>query len=195
MANREKRFKAIDMIYAALFAALMAISANMTQFIPPIGGVDITLQTFVALLAGCLLKSRVSVMSMLLYIVVGLAGAPVFAKFSGGLSVIVSPEFGFLLSYIVLVFVMGRMVEKGSSFKPFIFFIAGFVGLFINYLFGTTYMYLAYHFWLSGPKSISLVTYPLVWGWMLLPLVKDVILTMVAGSMTSRIDRVIHKGR
>jgi len=195
MANREKRLKAIDMIYAALFAALMAISANMTQFIPPIGGVDITLQTFIALLAGSLLGSRVSGISMLLYIMVGLAGAPVFAKFSGGLSVMLNPEFGFLLSYIILTFVMGKIVEKGSAFKPSIFFIAGFVGLCINYVFGTTYMYLSYHFWVSGPEKDSLVTYPVIWGWMLFPLVKDVILTMVAGSMATRIDHVVHKNR
>ncbi|GGE33368.1 BioY family transporter [Pullulanibacillus camelliae] len=193
MVEGKKHLRAIDMTYAAMFAALMAIGANIAQFIPPIGGVDITLQTFVAILAGALLGSRVSVISMVLYILVGLAGAPVFAKFSGGLSVILSPEFGFLLSFIILAFVMGEIIERSASLKPFIFFIASFVGLFINYVFGTSYMYFAYHLWAPGPKGTSIITYPLVWGWMLLPLVKDIILTLLAGSITPRIYRIIHK--
>lgn len=101
------KLKTIDITLAGMFAALMAIGANITSFIV-IGGVPITLTTFFCIMAGLLLGSRLGAISMIIYALVGLAGAPVFAKFSGGLAVIISPTFGFILSYIIVAFVVGK---------------------------------------------------------------------------------------
>ncbi|GAE94900.1 substrate-specific component BioY of biotin ECF transporter [Gracilibacillus boraciitolerans JCM 21714] len=51
------RLRALDITLAALFAALMAIGANITSFIV-VGGVPITLTTFFSILSGLLLGSR-----------------------------------------------------------------------------------------------------------------------------------------
>ena len=76
----------LTLVYSGMFAALMMIGANITAFAPflVIGGVPITLQTFFAILAGLILGSRRGALAMTVYMFIGLAGAPVFAKFSGG---------------------------------------------------------------------------------------------------------------
>ncbi|MFP3488364.1 biotin transporter BioY, partial [Staphylococcus sp. SIMBA_130] len=70
-----RKMKTIDLVYAGMFAALMAVGANIAQFLV-VGGVPITLQTFFAILAGLLLASRLGSISMIVYTLVGLAGAP-----------------------------------------------------------------------------------------------------------------------
>ncbi|GGH78239.1 biotin transport system substrate-specific component [Pullulanibacillus pueri] len=193
MKQTKRKLTALDMTYAAMFAALMAVGANIAQFIPPIGGVPITLQTFVALLAGTLLGSRLGAISMTVYMLVGLAGIPVFANFTGGLSTLVSTSFGFVLTFILLAYVEGKIIEKSKTRGFMIFLVASVVGLMLNYFLGTTYMYYAYKLWAHSPEGVSIVTYKMAWGWMLVPLPKDVILTIVAAVVSPRIYKVINK--
>src|SRR6185437_310970 len=103
---------ALSLVYCGMFAALMMIGANITSFVPflVIGGVPITLQTFFAVLAGLILGSRLGAISMTVYMVVGLAGAPVFAKFGGGFGSIISPNFGFIVSFILVAYIAGKIV-------------------------------------------------------------------------------------
>src|SRR5690606_5072074 len=109
----------------------------------------ITLQTFFAILAGILLGSRLGAVSMLVYAFIGLAGVPVFAKFSGGMGTIISPTFGFILSFILLAYVGGWIAEKFPPRKGFI--AAARAGLAINYFFGTNWLYAAYKLWFAAP--------------------------------------------
>lgn len=92
-------------VFAALLAALTLVPAI------PVGplGVPITLQTFaVSLVALCLGGLRGSV-SVLLYVVVGLAGVPIFARFSGGLGVLAGPTAGYLLAFPLAAIVAGTL--------------------------------------------------------------------------------------
>lgn len=43
---------------------------------------------------------------------IGLAGAPVFARFGGGFGQILSPTFGFILTFILVAFIAGLIIEK-----------------------------------------------------------------------------------
>ena len=71
-----------------VFAALIAVAAMLPPI--PVGGfgVPITLQTFAVMLTGIVLGARLGFLAVLLYLVVGLAGLPVFSGFSGGLGVL-----------------------------------------------------------------------------------------------------------
>lgn len=182
------KFRAIDICYVGLFVAFMMIGANITSLVPfmVIGGVPITLQTFFAILAGALLGSRLGSISMIVYAVVGLVGAPVFAQFGGGIRVLISPTFGFILSFIILSYVVGRIVEKNQQL--FTYFIASIIGLVINYLFGTNWMYFAYKLWAAAPDGF---TYKMAWLWMVPPLPKDVFLSLFAGWMAHRLHKTI----
>lgn len=179
--------KTLNLVHIAMFAALMAIGANISSFLV-IGGVPITLQTFFAILAGLLLGSRMGAMSMLVYAFIGLAGVPVFAKFSGGMDTLISPTFGFILSFILVAYVVGLIAEKYPTRKGFV--IAALVGFVINYVIGTNWMYAAYKLWFAAPEGF---TYAMAWGWMMVPLPKDVILAVLAGIFGFRLKPIIQR--
>lgn len=183
-----KRFRTRDLTLMALFAALMAVGANIAQFLV-IGGIPITLQTFFAILAGAILGSRLGALSMILYLLIGLVGAPVFAQFTGGPAIFFKPTFGFVLSFIVLAYVVGKIIEKTNFQTMPKFFIACFTGLVINYFIGTNYMYVAFKYWLEAPEGFS---YAAAWLMMLPPLPKDIILTIFAALTAPRIQRALH---
>jgi biotin transport system substrate-specific component len=185
-----KKLRTIDITLVGMFVALMAIGANVTSFLV-IGGVPITLQTFFAILAGLLLGSRIGAIAMTTYALVGLVGVPVFAKFGAGFSTIISPTFGFILSFIVAAYVVGKIVEKNKSYAAFV--IAALVGLVINYGLGTNWMYFGYKFWAAAPEGFS---YKMAWAWMAVPLPKDLLLTILAGVMAHRLEKtVLSKGQ
>ncbi|MCB5624660.1 biotin transporter BioY, partial [Bifidobacterium animalis] len=58
-----------------------------------------TLQFFFVLLAGILLGPKLGALAVLLYVVIGLLGLPIFAA-GGGLAYIVRPSFGYLIGFI-----------------------------------------------------------------------------------------------
>lgn len=183
-----RRWTTVEMVYVAMFSALMMIGANITSFVPflIVGGVPITLQTFFAVLAGTLLGKRLGALSMIVYASLGLVGAPVFARFSGGVGSILNPTFGFIISFIFTAYVVGWIVEKSQKLSTYI--IAALVGTAINYLFGTNWMYVAYKVWAAAPEGF---TYKLAWLWMLPPLPKDILLAIFAGWMAYRVTKTM----
>jgi biotin transport system substrate-specific component len=182
----------LTLVYSGMFAALMMIGANITAFAPflVVGGVPITLQTFFAILAGLILGSRRGALAMTVYMFIGLAGAPVFARFGGGFGTIISPTFGFIVSFILVAFIAGKIVEKNGKLQGYI--IAALAGMTVNYLFGTNWMYFAYKLWAAAPDAF---TYKVAWLWMVPPLPKDIILSVLAGIFGHRMYKVLKVRR
>lgn len=182
----------LSLVYCGMFAALMMIGANITTFVPflVVGGVPITLQTFFAVLAGLILGSRLGAISMTVYMAVGLAGAPVFSKFQGGFGAILLPTFGFIVSFILVAYIAGKIVEKNGSLRSYV--IAALVAMSVNYLFGTNWMYAAYKLWAAAPDAF---TYKVAWLWMVPPLPKDILLSILAGIFGHRMYKVLKVRR
>lgn len=86
-----------NMVVAALLAGMIAATSWIT--VPLFGPVPVTLQTVFVLLAGLLLPARWAVVSMLLYLGLGVAGLPVFSQGQSGLAAILGPTGGFLLGF------------------------------------------------------------------------------------------------
>ncbi|WJP99956.1 biotin transporter BioY [Geobacillus stearothermophilus] len=183
----------IDMTLAAMFVALMAIGANITSWVPflVVGGVPITLQTFFCVLAGAVLGRRLGAVAMTVYMLVGLAGVPVFAGLNGGLSMMFKPTFGFILSFIVAAYATGWIINRGPQPASKARFVtAALVGMVVNYVIGTNWMYMAYKLWAEAPEGLS---YGMVWGWMLAPLPKDILLSIAAGLIAPKLCRAIGR--
>ncbi|MBS3114084.1 biotin transporter BioY [Candidatus Woesearchaeota archaeon] len=99
------------MVFAALFAALTAAVAWFK--IPlPFTPVPITLQTLVVLLSGAMLGAYYGSLSMIIYLILGAIGLPVFAGGASGIGVLFGPTGGYLFSYPVAAFVIGKMLEN-----------------------------------------------------------------------------------
>ncbi|UOR11079.1 biotin transporter BioY [Halobacillus amylolyticus] len=188
---QKSRSTAYDMTIGALFVALMAIGSNITAFAPflSIMNVPLTLQTFVAILAGIILGSRLGFFSMFVYTVLGLIGAPVFAGFKGGIGTIFMPTFGFILSFMILAFAVGKIVENRRTFSMYMS--ASVVGLLINFIVGVNWMYMALQLWVGEGSGIG---YAIAWSSMTPFLVKDLALAVLAAVFAYRLEKgVLHR--
>ncbi|TDL60985.1 biotin transporter BioY [Rhodococcus qingshengii] len=187
------KLRTIDLTLAAMFVALMAVGANITALAPfmVVGGVPITLQTFFAILAGVVLGSRLGAIAMMVYAFVGLVGVPVFAQFGGGLGHFLRPTFGFIVSYVFTAYATGYIIEKMKNTVR-VYAFAALIGMAINYIFGTNWMYAAYKIWASAPEGF---TYKMAWLWMVVPLPKDIILAVFAGVMGHRLKRTLSRSQ
>lgn len=161
-----------NIILCGLFSALMAVGANVAPFLT-IGGVPITLQLLFAIMAGGLLGSRLGAISMATYLFIGLAGAPVFAGFKGGIGSVLSPTFGFIISFIFVAYIIGKFTEAGRERT----IAAGISVLFANYFIGTNLMYFAMVFWADAPAGFS---YGMAWTWMAVYLPLDIGVTLLS---------------
>ena len=95
----------------AVFAALIVASA-LVPGIQLAGGVPITLQTLAVMLAGLCLGAVRGGLAALLYLVLGLAGLPVFSGGKSGLQVLAGPSAGYLVSFVVAAFVVGLLAQQ-----------------------------------------------------------------------------------
>jgi biotin transport system substrate-specific component len=97
------------MILAAIFAALTGI---LTQIQIPVDMVPINLALFSVYLAGALLGPKYGTLSMVVYVLLGAVGLPVFSGFSGGLHKLVGPTGGYIAGYIACAFLVGYLSRR-----------------------------------------------------------------------------------
>ena len=96
-----------------LMAAVICVVSLLQISLPT--GVPLTLQVFAVALSGYVLGWARGSLSVLIYIAVGLVGAPVFAGFMGGPSVFFGPTGGFLAGFLVLSLLSGTGKDKGAA--------------------------------------------------------------------------------
>lgn len=133
-----KKFTVKDMVLCSLLAAMTGI---LSQIGIPIGEIPINLALFSVYLAGGLLGSYKGAVSMLVYIMMGAVGLPVFSNFRGGLSVLAGPTGGYILGYLFAALAVGMVSSYwGASFWKLAIGMAG--GLTLCYLFGTVWFVL-----------------------------------------------------
>jgi len=131
------KLKTKDITTSAIFAAIISFFSIITL---PIGVVPVTLGIFGVLLSAVTLKHRGSVFAVLVFILMGAFGIPVFSGFQGGIQVLTGPTGGYITSYIFMAFITGKICEKVGTYSKKSFLIklfACFFSLFVCYLFGT----------------------------------------------------------
>ena len=90
-------------------AILTALFAIIAPIVIPFGLVPISLSTLILCVMSTIMKPKEIIISMVLYIIIGLIGIPVFASFQGGFGVLVGPTGGYLIGYIFAGFVMSLL--------------------------------------------------------------------------------------
>ncbi len=143
-----------EVIYTGLFASLIGVGAYITIPTPII---PLTLQVFFVLLSGAILGKKWGSLSVIIYLIMGLIGLPVFSGGGSGFSYIFTPSFGYILGFILCSYITGYILEffKEKSFKNI--FIAGFVGIIVIHLIGGVYLYFITNYYLNSPVEISYV--------------------------------------
>lgn len=109
--NQTSKFSVRDICYAGLFAAVIAVMAQIS--IPMPLGVPMTMQTFAITLAAVVLGSKLSAIATLVYLLLGAVGVPVLANFSGGIDKFVGPTGGFLISFPIMAYIIGWVWSTG----------------------------------------------------------------------------------
>ena len=102
----KNRFKTIDLAYIAICAALIVICSWIS--IPT--AVPFTLQTFAVFASLGLLGGKKGTLSVLVFLILGAIGLPVFANFGGGLGVLLGSTGGYLIGFIFmgLIYMLGE---------------------------------------------------------------------------------------
>lgn len=136
-----------QMTLTAVFAALTAIGAFLRI---PVGFTSFTLQLFFSCMAGLLLGPAWGAASQALYVLLGLAGVPIFTE-GGGLMYLAKPTFGFLLGLIPMAFFVGLAARRLRLPLFPRLLLAGLIGLVVLYAVALPYLYLS----LCGAWSIG----------------------------------------
>jgi biotin transport system substrate-specific component len=104
----------------ALAAVLAALTAAFAYVSIPIPGLPapISFQVFGVYFAGLLLGARWGGFSIALYLLVGIAGAPVFSNGGAGLGYLLGPTGGYLVGFLLAAMLIGAIAHRGLDAKP-----------------------------------------------------------------------------
>lgn len=125
-----------EQIIAAFFAILIAALSQVTI---PLGLIPLTLQTFIVGLTVTILGPRIGTWSILIYLLLGLIGLPVFAGGNAGVGVLFGPTGGFLVGFIFNGLTTGYLLEK-TKYNFFWGIVANILGAFVTLAFGTMWL-------------------------------------------------------
>ena len=134
-----QRSKTYDIVYIAVFAVIMAICSWIS--IP--AAVPFTLQTFGVFIAVGVLGGKRGSLSVLVFILLGAIGIPVFANFSGGIGVLAGPTGGYIIGFLFSALLMWAM-EKLPGKKSVMQIVSMIAGLIVCYAFGTAWFVIVY---------------------------------------------------
>ncbi len=155
-----ERGKTYDMAYIAVFAVLMAICSWIS--IPTT--IPFTLQTFAVFLAVTVLGGKRGTMSVLVFVLLGAVGVPVFAGFTGGLYVILGNTGGYIIGFVFAGLLMWLM-ERLFGRKMWVQAVSMLLGMVTYYVFGTIWFMIVY-MRTTGPVGLTAVL-----GWCVIPFV------------------------
>ena len=154
----------------ALFLALMIVSAYLQITLPtPFFSMHITMQLFTSIVCGFCLPASYSALCIGVYILIGLAGLPVFAS-GGGIQYLMKPTFGFILGFLFCSMACSYFRQRKNPTSQKEYFLIGLIGLFLFYLIGNVYYYFSFPIlmqtriplWLSLFNGVVVSILPLV---------------------------------
>lgn len=174
--NKKRKFKTLDIVYIGLFAALIAVCSWIAVPLT----VSITLQTFAICLTSGLLGWKRGTLTVIVYILLGMVGLPVFTGFKSGIAAVTGPTGGYIVGFVFTALIVGAAVEKtGRKLWQNILFMTA--GILVCYLFGTIWFVIAYN--VTFVSALSTCVLPF-----LLP---DAVKIIVAAVLVNRLKRFI----
>ena len=140
-----------------VLVALLAASAWVTV---PLGPVPFTMQTFVLALLPQIMRTRDAVFTVVVYLLLGAVGVPMFSGFQGGLGVLLGPTGGYLLGFAAGMPVAGAVAHADVLPRRVRGVAAGIALLAVSYVLGTLQLMNVYA--LDAPAALAVAVVPLV---------------------------------
>ena len=168
-----------------VFTALMAVIIAVCSWISIPTTVPFTLQTFGVFMAVGLLGGKKGTISVLVYILLGAVGVPVFAGFSSGIGVLFGTTGGYIVGFLLSGLVYWAMTAAFGEKLP-IMIIAMVIGLLVCYAFGTAWFMIVYA---KNTAPIGLLT---ALGWCVFPfIIPDCIKIALAVVLTKQLKKYV----
>lgn len=158
--KHQGKWKTIDLVLIALSVALMAICSWISIPAP----VPFTLQTFAVFVSVGILGGRKGTAAVLVYILLGAVGIPVFAQFTAGPGVLLGSTGGYIIGFFFSALLMWAM-ERLPGSRKWSLLLSMAAGLLVCYAFGTAWFMAVY---LQAGNAVSLAA---VLGWCVIPFV------------------------
>lgn len=176
------KMRTVDMAYIALFAVVMAVCAWIS--IP--AAVPFTLQTFGVFLAVGVLGGKRGTLAVVLYLLLGAVGVPVFAGFNGGLGYMLGSTGGYIVGFTLSALTMWGL-EAALGKKTWVLALSMVLGLLVCYVFGTGWFMVVYG------KNIGPIGLMTALGWCVIPyIVPDLVKIALALLLHRRLASAIR---
>lgn len=173
------RRRTYDMAYIGVFTVLITICSWIS--IPT--AIPFSLQTFAVFLAVAILGGKRGTLSVVIYVLLGAIGVPVFAEFTGGIGIILRNTGGYIIGFIFSALVMWLM-EGLFGRKLWVQGISMVLGLLVCYAFGTAWFMFVY---MRDTGAIGLSA---VLGWCVVPfIIPDAVKIALALMLSSMLKK------
>lgn len=176
---KEKKISTHDIVFVAVSVAILAICSWIR--VPTT--VPFTLQTFAVFTIIGIFGMKRSVLTVVVYILLGAVGVPVFAGFNGGLAYLAGNTGGYIIGFLFTAFISGLIIKVFGKKTP-VMFIAMVVGLVLCYAFGTAWFMF---FYTRNVEEIGIMT---ALSWCIIPfIIPDLIKIIVAIIVSKRVGK------
>ena len=168
-------------VSAALLTVCSWISVPLT--------VPFTLQTFAVCLISALFGAGTGLLSLLVYVILGTAGLPVFSGFRSGAGVLLGVTGGYIIGFFFTALIVGLTAAvRKRGIPSLVVSMAG--GILVCYAFGTAWFMIVYAR-STGPIGLATAL-----GWCVLPyLLPDAVKILLAVWLTRRLYPVLTRKR
>ena len=176
------KFRVVDLAYMAVGAALTAVCSWIS--IP--STVPFTLQTFAVFCVLSLLGGKRGTVSIVIYILLGAVGMPVFAGFTGGIGILLGTTGGYIIGFILMGLLFWLAEHFFGNALP-VRIVSMLAGLLVCYAFGT-----GWFLWVYARQS-GAVGIGTALSWCVLPFIlPDLAKMALAVGIAGRVKKFIH---
>ena len=177
MISGNSKIKQMTLI--GLMTAVLCILAPLSLTLP-ISPVPVTMGNMTVCFVVVVLGMKRGCISTLIYLLLGLAGLPVFSGFTGGIGKLLGPTGGYLLGYLFLALLFGFFIERFNN-HPVSNALGAIAGMLLLYLFGTL--------WLSFQLDLGFIS--ALWAGVIpyvpLDIIKIILATLLGTKLRKRL--------
>lgn len=176
------KFTTTDMVVVALSTALIAVCSWIS--IPTV--VPFTLQTFAVFAVAGLFGAKRGTLSVIVYMLLGAIGVPVFSGMQGGFDRLIGSTGGYIVGFVFVALIVGFVSDKFQR-KALPLVLSMLAGLMVCYAFGTAWFMLVY------ARTTGAVGLGTVLGWCVIPfIIPDCVKIACAVIVANRVGKHVR---
>lgn len=177
----KSKLKTIDLVYIALGAVLIAVCSWIS--IPTT--IPFTMQTFAVFFVLSVLGGKRGTVAIIVYVMLGAIGIPVFAQFTSGIGILLGNTGGYIVGFIFMGLAYWLIVRLLGK-KLWVEIFAMVVGIVVLYSFGTVWFMIVY------TQTNEAVGFVMVLAWCVIPfIIPDLIKLGLAITLAQRLAPVL----